>query len=343
MNLKEPSIAVGQRLRDFFNKRLKEAGVKVIYNCEVKKLERQDGKIAINVNGQLELFDYVVNATGFQALLPKEPSLPFNIDVVYQPCLALIYRDKQSTARPFSFIVMDGWFPCVMPYGDPIMANGKPYRNYILTHGKWTIMGSFKTANEAQELLRRLDDDFVKDNVKSSCEREIKRFWPEFGERFEYIGWQGDVLAKISTNTEFRSAVTFANDNIIYIVPGKVSNVFDVEREVLSIINKQNIINDGCYQYVRGGVLHEAMFEIAEKIEDKERNTCMLQSYKELKMKAEQSKKNIPLAKNNDNTSSYMPRFFKALFTQRGNVEINPNMITSLHWKLTFPIMRAKL
>jgi FAD dependent oxidoreductase len=150
VNINEPSIVIGTRLRETFKKYLKDENIKLITNVEIKKFEKCNDKVAISVNGQLELFDFIVNATSCYALLPAQP-FPFNIDIVYQPCLALVYEDKKFNVRPFSFIVMDGWFPCLMPYGDPIKEVNEFKRHYIMTHGKWTITGSFKTVIEFNE------------------------------------------------------------------------------------------------------------------------------------------------------------------------------------------------
>jgi len=243
-----------------------------------------------------------VNATGYQALLPPpEEPLPLNLDIVYQPCLALVYVDKLSpimSLPPFSFIVMDGWFPCIMPWiGEE---EGGTYRKYIVTHGKYTIMGSFKTPEEAHACLAKVaaaerSEKFVTAEIQAKCETEMARFWPLFGvclpgsteRRFQCVGWQGSVLAKIKTNREFRSAVTFERDGVIYVVPGKVSNIFDASDEVAALIHEQNVLQQGSYRYIRDGILHSAMVEITEAIDPRIRNTCALQTYAELQGKRE--------------------------------------------------------
>ena len=55
----------------------------------------------------------------------------------------------------------------------------------------------------------KFDDNFVAKKIKKPSEQEAARFWPEFTDRFEYDGWHGQVLAKLKTKSEFRSAVTF--------------------------------------------------------------------------------------------------------------------------------------
>ncbi len=273
----EPSIAVGKRLRRAWEKYLKEDGIKVRCNYRVTKIEKRGNKTI--VNDELE-FDALVNATSFQDFTPQKP-LPFNIDIKYQVCLALVYEDLRSTDAPFSFIVMDGEFPCLMPYDDRTKEETNLNRNYIMTHGRWTIMCSLDTPAAAQRLLNEIDDRFIEEQVKPRCEQDMTRFWPKFSARFKYIGWKGNVLAKIRSDLEFRSSVTFADDKMIYVIPGKVTNVGDAARETSALLRKQNVLTDGNYRYIQGGVLDEALHEIKSTVTV--RNTCDLQTYFDLR------------------------------------------------------------
>lgn len=282
-NLPEPSIAVGPKLRETFRAYLKSANVAVQTGFEVRSLKKH--KTGITINDDLN-FDVVVNATSYQAFTPISSALPFDIEVIYQPCTALIYEDtlsSQTKQPPFSFIVMDGWFPCIMPYEDGLSDdNPRGPRNYIVTHGSYTILGSCKTPQEANAILNSVDKehpDFISDYVKPGCEKEMRRFWPEFGRRFKYLGWQGRVVAKIKSETEYRSAVTFEKDGIIHIIPGKVSNVFDAQRETNQLIEGKDVVKRGDISYASGGELDRSLHEMVEKPKDKTRNTGELQTF----------------------------------------------------------------
>ncbi len=286
-NLKEPSVLVGNYLRKKFNGYLSNLGINIICNFNVTRLENLVSSVRITAQdgAVYDDFDYVVNATSYQSFMNFRALLPFDFNVVYQPCLALLYADTMPTCRPFSFIVMDGWFPCMMPYcdnEDDLSFSPKASRKYIVTHGKWTIMGSFDTAKKAENLLSQLDDDFIEQHIRPSVSSEMNRFWPEFQSRFRYLGWKGSVLAKIKTDKEFRSAVTFMSGRLIQIIPGKVSNVFDAANEVFQLINQQNVLSRNNYQYVQGGVLDDAMQEISETPKIEAQNTCGLQTYNEI-------------------------------------------------------------
>ncbi|MBA2650640.1 MAG: FAD-dependent oxidoreductase [Tatlockia sp.] len=282
-NLNEPSIVIGERLRTFFQQKLEAASIPVQCNTEINYVHKQEnGIFSVGDNNFSRSFDKVINATSFQSLLPDDEKLPLDMEVVYQPCIALRYQDKKPTSRPFSFIVMDGWFPCLMPYIEDLQTQDLAPHNYILTHGQWTILGSFNDSSSAYELLNSLTENFIQNYIKPLCEREMNRFYPEFAERFQYLDWKGSVIAKLKTKSEFRSAVTFMHKEVIHIIPGKVSNIFDAEREVLVLLKKENLLTYNNYQFVKNGVLDSSIQEISEKPSTTDNSTCNLQSYSKL-------------------------------------------------------------
>jgi|GEM_PF-1538534 len=305
----EPSIALGKLLREEFRKYLSDAGVKVVCNYKVNQLTPQDSKVNVIGESSSEVFDHVVNTTSYQSLLPAEQPLPLNINIFYQPCLALVYEDtlsKTLSTPPFSFIVVDGMYPCIMPRITEAEETGN--RTYIVTHGKYTIMGSYKTRKEAQACLDKINEDFIKKHIQPKCEAEMQKFWPPFGalrpdsteRRFKYVGFKSAILGKIKSNTEFRSAVTFGKDGITYVIPGKVSNIFDAERETLALINSQNLVHQpqGAYQYVKNGTLDQANKELTEAMAPGIKNTCDLQTYDEI------IKPNISISEHKQSTDS---------------------------------------
>ncbi|CAF2886394.1 unnamed protein product, partial [Rotaria sp. Silwood2] len=261
----EPSIAVGICLRETFKKLLKQSDVNLIYNYKVEKIEKANpNKLQINAE---HIFDYVINCTYYQDLI-IDSIFPFSIEVIYQPCLALYYEDNEKSINDdaFSFIIMDGWFPCIMPYEDD-EEEEDVNRKYILTHGKYTIMGSFKTYYEALACKNQLNDTFIEKIVKPL---------------FKYLGWKRTIATKLKTEKEFRNAVTWEKDSVIYVISGKINNIFDAEHEVFSLIKHENILKWGEYNYVKGGELDRSINEVTEKRLRNLRNTSELQVYDEL-------------------------------------------------------------
>ena len=287
VELAEPSVNVGRKLNDFFHDKLIAAGVTVRCGYKVESVTKGADK-GINIagaDGGEQQYDRVVNATSYQALLPSTrvtSRLPF--EVRYQPCLALQYEDTSPESdRPFSFIAMDGAFPCMMPvvpYGEELEPGES--RKYILTHGKWTIVASYDNVAEAKARLHAVDDAFIEGEVRPRCEQEIKRFFPGFEGRFKYVGHIGAVLAKPKSETEVRSSVTFQDleSEMIYIMPGKVTNIFDAADEAVRLIQGKDVIHNlsAGHAYVEGGTLHAALPEFEQKISD--RNTCDLQTFR---------------------------------------------------------------
>ena len=287
-NMAEHAMVLGARLRQYFKNKLEKTGVPYRCNSEITSIDR-DGDISrIRVaSGETFECDLVINTTGYQALVPSslKAEFPISMDAVYQPCLALCYRDLEPDGKPFTFIVMDGWFPCLMPYVDQT-----PYQNtYIVTHGKYTIMGSCEEPKQAYEMLQGLSDEFIYENIKPKIEAEMCRFWPGFAGRFEYTGWKGSVLAKLRTSKEFRAAVTFQHGGVIYVFPGKVSNIFNAEEEVFALLKNQNCIETNGVRFVRGGVLDAARDEISERPKPGEPNTCGLDTLNDIRRESSTS------------------------------------------------------
>jgi hypothetical protein len=300
-DMEEPSIAVGNRLRETFRRYLQEAGVTIITNYEVTKLHETftTNMTLVGIKNKRKVtyeFEKVINASGYNSVLLNSSigaNFPFSMATVYQPCIALEYIDTQPTSdKPFSFIVMDGWFPCIMPYieefdGDTVnttyTAEGLPQRKYILTHGAYTIMASCTTPSEAYGILNNITDEFVRDKVKPLCEKEINRFWPQFGSRFRYVSWKGEVLCKLKTQREFRGCVTYAGPyGVIHVIPGKISNIFDAEEETMALIDQVpgTISVSNGYSYMTGGVLDHASQEITEAPTGY--NTSFLETFRDL-------------------------------------------------------------
>lgn len=281
-DFREPSAVLGPRLRAFFQKHLFDVGVDVRCNERITSLTKKNGQIRVAGNRISERFDHVINTTSYKALLPDTRPLPFNMEIVYQPCLALIYRDKSPGEQPISFIVMDGWYPCLMPYDDR-ESTDTPTEKYIMTHGKWTIMSSYADLESAKKAMAVIDDNFIVKHVQSPSEEHMLTFWPKFSERFEYIGWSGEVLAKLKTQKEFRSGFSLqcCKTGVVSVFPGKITNIFDAERDVLALITQQDVLRtDTGYAYVKDSILHHARDEVQDKPVGDGRSTAELQTFR---------------------------------------------------------------
>lgn len=285
----EASLALGNRLKKYFNARLRYSSVEIKYNYDVSRIIPKDGKYQIIATStenhhftmqSVFWFDRVINATSFKAHIPR--SLPEPLKVIYQVCLALVYEALNPPEKPKSFIAMDGLFPCVMPY-DIREDETTKINYYILTHAKYTNIMTANNLHDAENFLKH-EVPALMPEIKRQSEADILRFWPGFSSEFRHIGYRGVVLVKPAAETEFRSAITFEESGIIHIVPGKVSDVFHVAREVETLLsNNLDLINqDNEFRYVKGGVLDKGKMELSLPLSG-DRNTSGLQTHTELR------------------------------------------------------------
>lgn len=295
----EPCIAGGEKLREFFRKKLNEAGVKVVCNFEAMDMaeDSKSGKVILkgrsitrNSDGTVvrgepteQLYDHVINATAFQALLPKK-ALPFDMKVLYQPCGAYFFADSETSMydEPSARIVMTGLFPAVKPEGGRYEGprgttkNGQPCAVYMVFHAAWTNMKPCSTVQEAYDYLKKTATKDYEAQVRLECEKELNRFFPNFTSRYRYCGMLDRLIStKVETNKEFREGFVFAegdNTKIIHLFPGKISNVFEVAREAaLLIAGGSKVFTRAGYTMVRGGALHLASSEVMDPPREEDR------------------------------------------------------------------------
>ncbi|KAL5333210.1 hypothetical protein BJX70DRAFT_406475 [Aspergillus crustosus] len=283
--LDEPCSVPNPYLKTYFREKLSSAGISIRLNDQVTGVRREGNRHRISTSTRYEaVFDKVVNPTGYTSALPDGllDNLPIKLDIRYQACIALSYTDQSPDDSQISFVVMDGWFPCLMPcLGDP-SSRGE----YVLTLGAYTILGSFDSASQANSCLSDMAPDFVASHIRPKIEEQMERFWPGFTERCKYKGWKGSVMPKLVTDTESRSSVVFQADGVIYIFPGKISNVMEAADEVFSLIDGTDVIHASGFGYARDSELNRSRTEIEKCPVAQERNTCFLQTHKELCVKS---------------------------------------------------------
>ncbi|KAL4986497.1 hypothetical protein BDW68DRAFT_198002 [Aspergillus falconensis] len=286
--LDEPCAVLNPYLKHYFHEKLSRAGISIRLNDEVTEVRRFGERYSLSTSTGCEArFDKIINATGYASAIPDGllSNLPIKLNIKYQACTALSYTDTDPGQSPISFIVMDGWFPCLMP----CLGGPNKVGDYVLTHGAYTILGSYNSPAEARSCLSNMAPDFMDSQVRPKIEEQMERFWPDFTQRFHYKGWKGSVLPKMVTETEFRSSVVFEADGVVYIFPGKISNVVDAAEEVLALIDgtEEKAIRCDRYGYARESELYRSRKEIEKPPIAKDRNTCFLQTHQELRVKAQ--------------------------------------------------------
>jgi hypothetical protein len=273
----EPAIVVGNRLRDELRAELVKHNIPFFCDFSVQRILKGDDKFVVLGMGEEAEFDEVINATGFRSFIPEGfKDNPFSIEPVFQPCLGLIYEDLNPTdPDPFMLLALDGANPAMMPYGG---------NKYVVTHAIHTILASCPTQGEAVRVLGRATSEFVSGTVKRLTEEDVVRYYPNFLNRFRYLGFKGSVLAKPLTATEFRCAFAFGDpDGIKHIFPGKVTNVVHTSAEIVDLVsNPMNCRIYKRYSYTHDGVLAQARDELKDKPKGTTHNTCLSNPYPEL-------------------------------------------------------------
>ena len=86
------------------------------------------------------------------------------------------------------------------------------------------------------------------------------------------------MQAKLKTESEFRSSVTFEQDGVIYVFPGKISNVFDTEDETKILLARVGCLERNGIRYTTSGVLAKATRELQERLRAGGANTSNLRA-----------------------------------------------------------------
>ncbi|PPJ52475.1 hypothetical protein CBER1_10498 [Cercospora berteroae] len=259
--LNEPSIVIGEKLRSNLTSKLAQYSVELITNADIQRIDARKGRARVMWQSRdrkrflTRRANFVIDATGYQAF-PEHETIKhtLGLTIVYQACIAFEYEDKTPSSSPISFIVMDGWYPCLMPrIGKGSNGEDDIFDHYILTHGCYTILGSHSSPQKAQADLESVRSSSKLNGLKAAAEAEMCRFWPEFAHRFVYKGWKGQVLAKPRAETDFRSSLTFAKGRVVHVVPGKISNVFNAADETLQLLK---YATQGCGDVIKldGGI-----------------------------------------------------------------------------------------
>lgn len=283
VSIQEDGIVNGERLREKFTADLIKDKIPFFCNHEVLQIAKEsDGSYEVTTHHGSKRFGAVVNATGFQALLPRDfQQNPLGVEVRYQPCLGLIYKDLTPGNESFSFIALDGVNPCLMPLDN---------HEYMMTHAGFTVLGTAMSAKGARDALSRVDDDFVNDEIRRQAEEDFIRYYPNFPTRFKYIGWRGEVLAKPFTDSEYRSGMTFRDsEGVVHLFPSKIAHAVRASEEAVDLIEgitliseDQKVLSKGGYAYIKDGALDSGLAELQSKPSGCSHNMCTSHAYPHL-------------------------------------------------------------
>lgn len=276
--IKEERIINGEELREQFRLDLRAAGVEFLCDTAVQEIQEEDEGFLVKTKRIESKFDHVINATGFQKFVPDTfKNNPFNIQVIYQAASGFLYEDMQSGIKEnFSLLFLDGANPCLMQSSDS---------QYILTHGKYTLLASRNTPEEARQALDKAKEiNLLESKIKPLVEADLLRYYPNFFERFKYVGYNCGVVAKVLTETEFRLGFALQTpDKVIHAMLGKISNAPAVARECVQLVESNGTTEIQGYAYPSDGILSSSMHELGEKPQQQGKHyACLVNPYPEL-------------------------------------------------------------
>lgn len=204
-----------EKSRIFFSENLK---CDLIFNFKVESIKNKNNKVIIN--DQIEA-DIVIDCTYNKLGLVKEL-------IFYEKTISLLYKRTHKMSDFDAITVMDGEFVSLFPR--TLSSN-----IYTLTHVKYTPL--IKTSN-LDELNNYLITADKVNFIKQKMEHDIKLYIPTFSMEFEYDGYFISNKCKPISVSDSRECFVIENSQIITIICGKITGIFDAEKSINKILSK---------------------------------------------------------------------------------------------------------
>lgn len=187
---------------------------------EVTQIEEKADQVLLN--GQA--FDYVVDATwgGFTNI---------DIPVFYEPTLLLYYRS--SVMNSYALTMVDGDLCSIYPTDQKGL--------YTLSSVPHTPLANFPDMASARAFLNNVDSETI-ECKRQLMEVQIRRYYPQFNEHFEYVSPQLSIKTKIIGATDDRSCYVAKHDRRFVVMSGKIDTIFYASEAILSMIEAENEI-----------------------------------------------------------------------------------------------------
>lgn len=253
--VKRPAIITNDALRKIFKKRLVHSNIKIEYAYPVNNVKRSESNRFQIGN---EEFDEIVNATNYLDI--QSPPIKLDgMDIVYYVSIGLVFKDKAPDDMSYSFMTGNNSYINLTPYhNDNDLHSTGNYPKCFLTSDEFTIAGYFSYYETAHVLQTKLynDSTFIDEFVEPNCRNLIKQFWPKFSERFQYTNYRIRIETKIRNCNALPLHCVFKSE-VISIISNRLSDIFNVSREIVCLVeNKKIIYNRGISIVQDGGFDH---------------------------------------------------------------------------------------
>jgi hypothetical protein len=206
INVDERIICVGE-LRKYFLHKLKG---KIKFNNKIDEKSFEKLKSS---------YDYVIDCT-WGKLSPL-------LESFYEVTHLAYCKYKQETIHPaLTFVDGDLWSLY------PTERKGI----YTLSNVKYTPLFESKVYADVEDFMKKIDKKTLEDNYSKMVE-DVKFYYPDFENMFEYIEDQVSVKTKIVGSNDPRDCrVWKEEDNVIRVFSGKIDTLYIAEEFVLNEI-----------------------------------------------------------------------------------------------------------
>ena len=215
INTKE-KIINSEKAKQYFIKNININKIK--FNYKVEKLEQKNNKIIIN--DELEC-DLLIDCSYNQMNLSRKK-------YIYELTISLLYNKINNTNFE-SLTIMDGNFFSLFP-------RNINKDKYTLTHVKYTPL--IKSENINDILTYKVTDDIL-ENVKNNMEKDVKIYYAEFKNNFQYVDYFTSYKCKLISNNDTRECNIEEYNNIITVNCGKITGIFELDEYLDNYLYKK--------------------------------------------------------------------------------------------------------
>ncbi len=217
-------------LRKLLKNKLQKAGVKILYNTEVAKINKQkDGSISISTKGDNGITgEHVFNCTYSQinTVLGHSdlPFLPFKHEFTEMPLIKM-----PEELKNFGVTIMDGPFFSLMPFPDKKL--------HTLHHVRYTPRFAWLDLSKQARDKKRIElSSFKKDSHFPFMIKDAQRYIPSL-KGLKSLGsiWETKTLL-IENEANDRRPILYRKDygikNFHIVMGGKIDNIYDAIDEI---------------------------------------------------------------------------------------------------------------
>lgn len=79
-------------------------------------------------------------------------------------------------------------------------------------------------------------------------EQDIRRFYPNFTQEFEFVGYSSSIITQIASRDVFRGCVLRPEDTkVLHVFSPRITEIFDAEQSVLKVLLEHNVSDNSTH------------------------------------------------------------------------------------------------